>query len=174
MKPEWEPKPASGTPARRYSWETFTEGNTAAFTHGAMHQPTLAPLAEKWEARLREVAPWADRPAFAGALRSLAYAEAELQLRRAWLCDRGLWDEEGNDRRGMERLERCEARAAKLRDALGVTVQSYARLIATITSAVGPDEDAVEALRIEGRRILDARTLRLASSDDDGGSPGAA
>lgn len=162
--------PGRGGAARGYSWPAFERGNQAALTHGAASPRMLTPLAEQLEAEVRESAPWVDRPAFAGAVRALAYAEAELVLRRAWHDEHGLVDDEGHPLPGTERLERTEARAARLREVLGLTPKGYASLISTVAGTVGPvDQEALEVLMAEGRRIVQARDLRLAEQSDDPG-----
>lgn len=171
--PGWAPSPARGGSANGTRPPfTAVDGNNpgwlASLHHGARSPNVLAPLADQIEAEVRQDAPWVNRAAFAGSVRSYAYAEAELTLRRAWIDQHGLVDEEGNPRPGTERLERAEARAAKLRDQLGLNPLGYARLIATVAGAIGPiQEDALEALRAEGRAILAARDSTLETTKEE-------
>lgn len=153
--------------ARGYSWADFEPGNKAARRHGANDPDALTPLADEIRTELVAEAPWLDRPAYTGALRSLSYAEAELLLRRRWISEHGLVDDDGNDRPGSDRLERAEARAARLRDALGLTPHSQASLLSKLASVAvaGGDDGGLEALKAEGARILASRRAELEGGD---------
>jgi len=108
---------------------------------------------------LLTVAPWTAQPAFAGARASLAWVEAQLVLLRAYLDEHGLVDGDGQPRPAADRLDRLEARASTLRAELGLTPQSLAKLLGTLTSVAttGGDEDGLTALKAEGQRMLAER-----------------
>jgi len=169
---EFERKPASGLPARGYRWEPFEPGNFANLRHGARSERKVSPLAEAASASLVEVAPWCASPAFAPTIASWSWAEGQAALLRAWTDEHGLLDEDGQPSGAAAMLERVERRLVKLRAELGLSPQSLGQLLsraASIASATG-DVAALEALRAEGRRILDAR----AELEPAGGEEGAA
>ena len=141
--------------------------------HGADSPRMVAPLAAEFERQLPAVAPWTARPSFAGARAALAYAEAQTLLLRQYLDTNGLVDSDGEPRPALERLDRIEARAAKLREALGLTPMSLSRLLVNLSAvaAAGGDEDGLEALKREGAEIVAARQL-LVVDDQVEGDPG--
>jgi hypothetical protein len=166
----------SGRPQRRArggpapSWRSdpslssrppFEPGNLAALRHGATTTRLVAPIAEQYREALPRVAPWTERPAFDGAVASLAWIEAQLALVRHYLDEVGPLDEDGKPRPATALADRLEARAGTLRGELGLTPQSLAKLLASLASvaATARAEDAVEALKAEGRAIVQAREV---------------
>lgn len=142
------------TEASLANLEPFTDGNGAALTHGAYSAGTVAPIADKLVAELTDLAPWAARPVFAAAVHAWAWAEAQAHLLRAWLDQVGPLDDEGEVRGFMEELHRAESRAASRRAELGLNPKAWAALVRDMAQA-GGDQDALDALKAEGRRILD-------------------
>lgn len=149
-------------PARGYSWAPFAPGNEVTLRHGAHSPRTIQPLAELFASSLLEVAPWAASPAFAGAVQSWAWAEAQAQVLRAWITEHDLVDvgEDGaTEPAAFRMLDRVEGRLAKLREGLGLTPLSLGKLMAaaaTVAAATG-DTESLRALHDEGRRILASR-----------------
>jgi hypothetical protein len=160
-----------GEPARGYSWPQFEPGHTISLAHGANSERTLAPLAAEIERRRIEEAPWLASPLYLPAVRSLARCEAELELRWAWVDEHGLVDDDGNDRPGTVRLDRAEARAAKLREQLGLTPMATVRMLAGLSAVDGPAAlDGLEALRQAGaavRRAAEQRALTAATNEGE-------
>jgi len=157
------------TPARGYSWQPFTEGNVASVRHGANSPRVLAEAAARIVEQVYASAPWTRADAFAWKVARFARAEAAARARWAWLSERGFVDDEGSEVPGWVRWVREEASAAAAEEALGLSPQSMAKLLGSLTAvatATG-DDDALESLRSEGRRILAARALALAAEDDD-------
>lgn len=151
---------AVGEPARRYSWPPFEAGNAVAVKHGAASRTgegTWRPVAERLVVELAEVAPWTTRPAFGAAAWAWARAEAKVMLVSDWLDERGLLTADGEPRPAATFLERLEARAANARERLGLDPQAFVRLFTALTASPSTDADALDALRAEGRRILEAR-----------------
>lgn len=147
----------------------FEPGNDVAVTHGALSPRRVAPLAAAAVERLRAVAPWAaDRPAFLGSVESLAWCEAQLELVRAYLDDVGLLDGDGQPRAVCNLLDRLEGRAARLRDALGLSPMALAKLLGTLATVAvaGHDDDGLAHLKAEGRRIIEARRLAAVPEGD--------
>ena len=162
-----EPKPGA-----RYPGDTrppFEPGHTLSLRHGARSPRMLGPIAERLMAELVEAAPWCQRPAFTAEARSWAWAEARCVVLREWTDQHGLLSDEALLAAGE--LARAETRAASARDRLGLNPMSMARLMATISQASAGTEgdDALEALKAEGRRIVEARAAALAAGADDPG-----
>jgi hypothetical protein len=155
-------KPASGRLASGYRWEPFQPGNTLQLTHGAHHPGTVQPIADAIEATLADSAPWTHAPAFAGTVKSWAYAEAQAALLRSWLDEHGLVDERGDPRPAVGTLGKVEGRLIRLRSELGLSPASLASLLSKASSVARAtaDDRALEALAAEGRRIAEARALR--------------
>jgi hypothetical protein len=68
----------------------------------------------------------------------------------------GLLDDDGEPHGFLDELHRAETRAAKRRADLGLTPRAWASLLKAMADS-GGDEDALDKLRTEGRRILEAR-----------------
>lgn len=143
-------------PARGYSWPPFEKGNKAALAHGAWSPRSIRPVAERLAAELVEVAPWVARPAFGAAVHAWAWSEAQCVLLREYAHEVGLLDEDGAPRAFLDALHRSEQRSASRRAELGLTPAAWARLLRSMSES-GGDEDALEQLKAEGRRILEAR-----------------
>jgi hypothetical protein len=154
----------SGAPAAA----PFEPGNDAALSHGAYSARRLQPLADELAAELVQVAPWCSQRAFAAAVASWAYAEAQLVVLREWLGERGMLDPDGVPWPAAAMLERVEARAARARSELGLSPSSWARLIARLGSADGASvAQGVAALQEAGRDI-DAQLRALPEGEEDG------
>lgn len=144
-----------GEPARGYSWAPFEPGHTLTLQHGAYSPRTIQPVAEALAADLVEVAPWCARPVFQAEVQAWAWAEAEVVLLRKHMDTVGLLDEEGQPLGFTDELHRAETRAAKRRADLGLTPRAWAQLLKAMADS-GGDEDALEKLKAEGQRILEA------------------
>jgi hypothetical protein len=139
-----------GTVAARELRRIETRG---AFAH------RVRPLADEIARRLPEVAPWTARPVFDGALRSLAWVEAQVVLLRGWIDERGILGADGKPQPAATLLQRLETQASTLRAELGLTPQALAKLLgslARVATASG-DDDGLAALKAEGQRIVAAR-----------------
>jgi hypothetical protein len=134
----------------------FAPGNLAALRHGADSHRMVAPLAAGFERALYDVAPWTRRPVFAEARASLSWTEAQITLLQAYLNEHGLLDGDGRPRPAARRLDRLEARAAKLLRALGLTPRSLPKLLASLQTVAcsGGDEHGLAALRAEHDAML--------------------
>lgn len=149
-----------GEPARGYSWSDFEPGNTAAEKHGAWSERRWRPLADQLIREALEHAPWLTRPAFRLAVAAWARAEAQASLVDAWLDEHGLLTDDGTPRPANALADRLHGRAQALRGQLGLDPVSFARLLATFAGVPGGD-DALDALRAEGRRLVEARSAAL-------------
>lgn len=159
-------RPRVGGPARGYSWRTAWPGNDLALEHGAHSPRRVQPIADELHAQLVAEAPWTASTAFAGTVRSWAWAEGQAVLLRRWIDEHGLLDDEGEERSAARLLDRVEGRLSKLRDQLGLNPQALGRLLATaadVAHATG-DTETLASLQAEGRKILDTREV---TTDDD-------
>lgn len=158
-------------PARGYSWAPFTEGHTLSTRHGGDSDRLLADAADQIAAEVHAAAPWTRAPAFAWKVARFARAEASARARFQWLAERGFYDADGVEVPGWERWARAETMAATAEEALGLSPQSMAKLLGNLAgvAAQAGDDDALDRLREEGRRILEARGMLTAVPDDDGG-----
>ena len=114
----------------------------------------VRPVADEIARDLTEAAPWTARPAFNGALRSLAWVEAQAVLLRRWIDEHGLLGDDGQPQ-AVVLLQRLETRASTLREELGLTPQALARLLnslATVATAAG-DNGGTAPLQAEGERM---------------------
>lgn len=151
-----------------WSRPPFEPGNTASMRHGARSQRVLAPIAERLTAELATEAPWTARPAFAAEVATWAWAEARSAVLRAWIDEHSLVSGEAVAAAGE--LARAESRAATSRDRLGLNPMGLARLLATVGTAVGAGAagaDALDQLKAEGARIVEARAAALAAGEDE-------
>lgn len=150
---------AVGSPARGYSWPSFTAGNQAAEKHGAYSDRAVTPIADRLAAELLDQVTWVRRDAFAPAVAAWSRAEAMVQQVVAWLDERGLLDEDGEPRSATNLLLRLEATAANRRSELGLTPQSFARLLQATADQPGAAEER-ERLLAEARRLVEAQEAR--------------
>jgi hypothetical protein len=119
----------------------------------------VRPVAEEIARMLPEVAPWTARPAFDGALRSLAWVDAQVVLLRGWIDERGILGADGQPQPAAALLQRLETQASTLRAELGLSPQALAKLLGSLAkvATAGGDNDGLAALRAEGQRIATAR-----------------
>jgi hypothetical protein len=103
-----------------------------------------------------EECPWLSRPAFREAVEAWAVAEAKARLVDRYLDEAGQLNARNQPRPAAVYADRMHARAERLRARLGLDVVSFGGLLATFAGLPG-GEDALEALRTEGRRLVDAR-----------------
>jgi hypothetical protein len=141
----------------------FEPDNTAAETHGATSARRWRPIAEQLAADVLLVAPWLTRPAFRLAVAAWSVAEAKAFLVDDWLNTHGLLDDDGTPYPANALADRLHARAITLRGQLGLDPTSFAKLLATFAGVPG-GEDALEALKAEGRRLIEARSVAAGSA----------
>lgn len=152
----------SGMPARGYSWPPFEPGNTVALKHGATSSRKVRPIAQEIHKLLLTEAPWCDQAAFAGAVRSLCWTEAQLILITEWLDANGIMRDPGVDelepqpREATRLLRDLEARALKLRNALGLTPIAMSKMLLTLKGVVADGDGGLQALKEAGRKMLRA------------------
>ena len=156
-------------PGASGSWPPFTIDNEAATTHGAHSPRRVASLAAEVGRELPRTAPWTRSEAFARARLSLAWCEAQLALVRGYVDEHGVLDDEGRPRPAAMFLDKLEARAGTLRGELALTPASMAKLLGVLAgvAAAGGDGGALDALRREGARILEARQALMAAPDPE-------
>ena len=130
-------------------------GNDLARKHGAFREAEIAPLAEVLVAELVETAPWISRPCFDGEVLAAARAQAMADLLWRHLSSEGPLDGKGRPLPALEAWHRAESRAASLRSNLGLSPRAFAQLVRALSES-GGDEDALERLKAEGRRIFEA------------------
>ena len=156
------------TPARGYSWPAFEPGHTRTLHHGAYSPRSWRPLADRIAAELPDLAPWCSRSTYGPVVAAWARVEAQLQLVMAWLDDHGPLDSDGHPRPATALLARLESQAQSLRAELGLSPLALPKLLAAFTTApAGTDDDALEVLKAEGRRIVAARAASLATAEED-------
>jgi len=146
-------------PARGYSWPAATAGNKIALKHGARSPRVVGPIVDALVVELAAVAPWTARPAFAAEVNAWAHAEARCQVLRHWADEHGVLSDEGLAAAGE--LARAEVRASTARDRLGLSPLALAKLLgafATASSTGADDDGALDLLKAEGRRIIEARS----------------
>lgn len=150
MAEEWVRRPS----------EPYEPGNLAAAKHLAYSERTIRPIADALASELPRVAPWTNREAYAPTIAAWAASEAQLRLVDAWIDEHGPLDEDGVPRPANTLRDRLEGRAGKLREQLGLTPMSLARLLRAFAAAP-PDHEAASSalddLRAEGRKALEAR-----------------
>jgi hypothetical protein len=123
----------------------------------------VRPVAEEIARELTEAAPWTARPAFNGALRSLAWVEAQAVLLRRWIDEHGILGDDGQPQAAVRLLQRLETRASTLREELGLTPQALARLLSSLATVAtaGADNGGLALLQADGQRIDAARHATL-------------
>lgn len=162
-----------GVPVRNYSWPPFEPGNTASLSHGVYSARTWKPLAERIQAELPDIAPWTSRSTYSPAVAAWARTEAQLQLILAWLDEHGPLDGDGVPRPATSLMQRLEAHARELRNDLGLSPVSLAKLLSLLDSApAGTDDRGLASLVSEGHQIIEARTAALAAGVDASASQG--
>ena len=126
----------------------------------------VRPVADEIARELTEAAPWTARPAFNGALRSLAWVEAQAMLLRRWIDEHGLLGENGQPQAAVTLLQRLETRASTLREELGLTPQALARLLSSLATVAtaGADNGGPGPLQTEGQRMTKLVTPRSVQS----------
>lgn len=164
--------------ARGYSWAPFTEGHTLSTRHGAQSERHLRPIADELLEGLAEVAPWTSAAPFRPAVEAWAWAEAQAILYRRWFDEHGLDPSAPSDEapNGLQRWERAEGRAQRLRGELGLSPSSLTTLLRGLSAIDGPAAaTGLEALKAAGAQIrqaadraaLDAAAAGDTDEDDD-------
>ena len=142
----------------------FEAGNEERTTHGAHSERRWRPIAERLGTEALTEAPWLGRPAFRYSVEAWAAVEAQSYLVNQWLDEHGLLDAKGRPHPATAYADRLHARASKLRSQLGLDPVVFARLLATFAGVAG-GEDALEALKAEGRKLIEARAPALPTGD---------
>ncbi len=156
------PAHESKGPSRSYSWPPFEAGHTLSLRHGATSPRTVAPIAERLAAELADSAPWTAGPSHAATVAAWSWAEAQATLLRAWLDEHGLLTAEGEPRPAAALLDKVDKRAANLRAELGLSPMALAKLLTAVSGLTAEAATSgLDALRAEGRRIVEARTRAL-------------
>ena len=160
--------PFTPKPARGYTWETFTAGNTAAQTHGAYSSRNVDPIAKEIARELRAMPEfdYLDTPRFSEPLWEYAQAQARVRLLQAWMADMPM-ELQVTAQRGstppLELLRQLETRVYTLADRLG--------FFPTMSTAVADNIRAarVTLTRTAARKALQA-DLRASLSEQVYGS----
>ena len=130
-------QPASGVPARGYSWEPFQPGHTLTLKHGAysdrLVQPRALEIAQAM-ADSGELPEYLAQPRYRGAVLDLARSLAQRERLEAWLAEHATpgtpleLAENGEVRGAAVLLERVERAIERHRDRLGLSPLAAARL----------------------------------------------
>jgi hypothetical protein len=132
-----------------------------AMQHGANSPRRVQPFADELRPHVLASAPWVRSPAFASAVESYCWLQAQVLLLRAFVNERGMLEDDEAERSATKQLDRLEGRLAKARHELGLSPQALSPLLrsaATVAAATG-NEDALAALIAEGGAILEARSM---------------
>jgi AcrR family transcriptional regulator len=130
-------QPASGIPARRYSWEPFQPGHTLTLKHGAYSDRLVEPRALEIAhamADAEELPDYLAQPRYRGAVLDLARSLAQRERLEAWLAEHATpgtpleLAENGDVRGAAVLLERVERAIERHRDRLGLSPLAAARL----------------------------------------------
>jgi hypothetical protein len=149
-------KPASGVPARGYSWGPFREGEPGArLVTGYRSKHTIAKLSRTLAARLMRERP--DLEPFAFAVSAWARWETLARVCEAALDHLGPLDENGQPReRLLKEYRAADRRAAEERIRLGLDPRSAAALARERVEAARGVID-LDAIRERGREALTQR-----------------
>ena len=139
----WTPAPARG-----YSWPAFEPGNTKSTRHGIWSKRQVEPLAGDLVSGLLSDRP--DLNAYPELVMAWGRAEARCLLLAEWFVERGLLDDEGEERSGVRFIHQFEKLAADLRAQLGLTPGSEADLARARADAIRGELD-LEGLAARGR-----------------------
>lgn len=137
---------------RGYSWPAFEPGNTVARRHGAQSPSTLRELALVARDALLDECPWLHQPEFTAAVEALCWAEAQCELYRKHFAEA----EELMEAKGLDRWDRAEARASRLRGELALTPTGFVRFVAAVTTNGSAAAGAIEALDARARAIAES------------------
>lgn len=160
-------RPASGVPARGYSWPPFEPGNQASLRHGAYSTLATGERAQGVADEIRTSLPFyspADEPAvrlLAVSLVRVEFAtraldEVDEQLGGKALAPYMIDSHERLDRLRKD-LRSWIATSVRLMAELGMTASSRVRLGVDVVLAQRAADDALDRLREEGRAIREAR-----------------
>jgi hypothetical protein len=170
--------PASGIPARGYSWQSAKKGSALALKHGAMSPRLRDPLAKQLVGQLMAEAnepgskvSYLAEPSYRAAVGRWADAEAVVQLLQNYIVEQGALKEDGDTRPALDALRNWSTLAANLRARLGLDPLSRARLGKDITGS------ALDLARLwaaesaqEGRKALEANPQSDEADDGQGGA----
>lgn len=134
---------------------TFTEGNTAAVTHGARSSHLLewaAPAADALAVQMVEEAPHL-APEDRHAVRGWAIAEVIVQHLTTWIEQHGPLDEDGHPRKVLDSLRMWLARAEVARARLGLDPAARVALAVDELHARRQAAALADVDRAEGTRL---------------------
>jgi hypothetical protein len=144
--------PASGIPARGYTWPPFEKGNEVALRHGMKSVVKVAPRAAEIAEQLRGIVPGYREPDDVS-IALLSSVLARLEGAYAWLDEHGILDGNGTPHPVLKIISTSENTAARLCAQLGLTPASraamgldvaLARRAVTLTDLVVEAEDQRE------------------------------
>lgn len=161
-------KPASGVPARGYSWPPFEPGHTTTLKHGAKSSRLLewaSPEADALTAAVLAAAPHLG-PEDHFAVRSWAIAEVIVEHMTTWVSNHAPLDGKGNPRPVVEHLRRWLDRAEKARARIGLDPASRAALAVDELHARSQAAALERQDLDEGRRLREAAEERMAGEID--------
>lgn len=121
-------KPASGVPARGYSWEPFKANHTKSIKHGARSERMITPLAEAIGNNLLAQHERLRNPLYREAVLEYARVLAQVELLQAYVDEHGVLDKDGKTTGAADYLLRVRKHASNLADRLGLTPLANARL----------------------------------------------
>ncbi|GAB38504.1 MULTISPECIES: hypothetical protein [Gordonia] len=127
------PRPASGLPARNYSWEPFVANNTKSLKHGAYSERVITPMAAQIGNDLVEAHPHLRE--FKEATLEYARVDAQVECLQMWVDEHGELDDAGQPTGATVLLLRTRKHLLNLADRLGITPLARARLGKDTTSA---------------------------------------
>lgn len=130
-------QPASGAPARGYTWEPFQPGHTLTLKHGAYSERLVEPRAleiAQGMADAGELPDYLAQPRYRGAVMDLARSLAQRERLADWLNANAAEGtplelaDNGEVRGAAVLLERVERAVERHRDRLGLSPLAAARL----------------------------------------------
>lgn len=158
----------------RYPGDTrppFAPGNLAGVRSGAWSPRLIAETVEELRPDLQSIvdaAPWIaalDRHA----LEDYLLDRARLARLESWLAEKGERDDKGNLReRDLREVSTLRRRCMDHRARLGLDPLSRVRLERDVAVGAAYQEHAIDALKAEGRRVVESREIdRTAEQEDD-------
>lgn len=154
-------------PARGYSWETFTAGNTAALKHGASSaQADVRALEIVAEMKATPGLEYLQANLFSARLDAYARAAARVELMDAWVgtLDAAQAGTASRTNSPLERLRQAAVRAGNLGEGLGLSPVVDDDLASEIAKAA-----AVVARRRERQSLHDALREAVREQQDSSG-----
>ncbi|MFW0796564.1 P27 family phage terminase small subunit [Gordonia sp. CPCC 205515] len=120
--------PASGIPARGYSWEPFKANNTAAVKHGAYSERVVVPMAAEIANDLMAKHERLRNPLFRESLQTYSRVAAQVETLERHVAEHGLLNDDGNPTGAAGFLLKVTKQLSNLANELGLTPLANARL----------------------------------------------